>query len=187
MLHTSTFGGGSLACAAGLATIRELRRGDVVDNAAKQGERLLEGLREICGQTGAVCDVRGCGLMIGLEMNPLPAVLQAHWKSVVSGGSSEFLVPDLNRFLESVPALYVTGTLMDEYGIYTQVTRSNPRVVRIQPPLTVSSEDVNYFLESIEEVCNEVDFCHRVYEMGVSKSGVGQHDSGNGPERYLQR
>lgn len=180
MLHSSTFGGGSLACAAGLATVRELRHGDAIDNAVKQGTRLLEGLREICGRTQIARDVRGRGLMIGLEIAPLPAILRSHWKSVVSGGTSEFLVPDLNRYLESVTALYVVGTLMDEYGIYTQVTRSDPSVVRIQPPLTVSSEDVNYFLESIEDVCNELDFCNRVYEMGVSKSVVGQHDSGNG-------
>ncbi|MHC4401485.1 MAG: aspartate aminotransferase family protein, partial [Planctomycetota bacterium] len=181
-LHTNTFGGASLACAAGLATIRELRHGDAIDNAAKQGERLLDGLRGICDRTEVVRDVRGRGLMIGLEVNPLPSVLQAHWKSVVSGGTSEFLVPDLNGFLESIPALYVTGALMDEYGIYTQVTRSNPRVIRIQPPLTISSEDVDYFLESIEDCSSEVDFCHRVYETWVSKSGVGQHDCGNGFE-----
>ncbi len=56
-LHTSTFGGGSLACAAGLATLRVLRDEDLCANARARGQQLQQGLQDLAGR----CDlVRGC-------------------------------------------------------------------------------------------------------------------------------
>ncbi|MFZ5832922.1 MAG: aminotransferase class III-fold pyridoxal phosphate-dependent enzyme [Planctomycetota bacterium] len=179
-LHTSTFSGGSLASAAGLATVRELRDGDVIANAAAQGERLLKGLRAICGESNIVRDVRGMGLLIGVEMKPLPQLMQAHWKATVSGGASGYLVPNLDAYLASMPALYVMSTLLDEYGIYTQVTRSNPLVLRIQPPLVISAAEVDFFLDSMGACCREADFCGRMFETMVAKSGSGQIDARGG-------
>jgi 4-aminobutyrate aminotransferase len=65
--HGSTYGGNPVACAAALATI-ELLEGGLVDNAAERGEEAMAGLREIQGRhPQAVLDVRGRGLMIGVE------------------------------------------------------------------------------------------------------------------------
>jgi acetylornithine/succinyldiaminopimelate/putrescine aminotransferase/predicted amino acid dehydrogenase len=175
-LHTSTFGGGSLACAAGLATVRLLREGGLIENAAVQGERLLEGLREIAETRHSVREVRGQGLLIGFELNPLPELMKSHWKALVSGGTTGYLIPNLDSFLDSIPALYLMSTLLDEYGIYTQTTRSNPRVLRVQPPLTVTSEEVERFLQAVREVCREADFSNKLFETMVTKSGIGRHD-----------
>ena len=65
--HGSTYGGNPVACAAALATI-ELLEGGLVDNAAARGEQAMVGLREIQGRHSAtIIDVRGLGLMIGVE------------------------------------------------------------------------------------------------------------------------
>ncbi|MBI4886949.1 MAG: acetyl ornithine aminotransferase family protein [Acidobacteria bacterium] len=65
--HASTFGGNPVACAAALATIRLLREG-VMKNAEVVGAHLLEGLRGLMEKHALVGDVRGRGLMIGLEL-----------------------------------------------------------------------------------------------------------------------
>jgi putrescine aminotransferase len=68
-LHTSTFGASPIACAAALATVTAMEREDTVARAAALGARVLNGVREICApyRGGLVCDVRGRGLLIGIE------------------------------------------------------------------------------------------------------------------------
>jgi 4-aminobutyrate aminotransferase len=65
--HGSTFGGNPVACAAGLATLDLIEDG-LMDNAARVGAVLQEGLREIATGHQDVTDVRGRGLMVALEL-----------------------------------------------------------------------------------------------------------------------
>jgi len=65
--HGSTFGGNPLACAAGLVTLDLLEEG-LMDNAAKVGAQLQDGLREIAATHREITDVRGLGLMVAFEM-----------------------------------------------------------------------------------------------------------------------
>ena len=64
--HGSTYGGNPLSCAAALATIDLIEDG-LVENAERVGSFLLDGLREIQGRRPLIKDVRGLGLMIGIE------------------------------------------------------------------------------------------------------------------------
>ena len=64
--HASTFGGNPVACAAALATIK-LLKDQLVENAATVGEHLLQGFRELMAHHPMMGDVRGKGLMIGVE------------------------------------------------------------------------------------------------------------------------
>src|SRR6267143_2136496 len=64
--HGSTFGGNPLACAAGLVTLDLLEEG-LMQNAAKVGEQLKDGLREIAATHKEISDVRGMGLMLAIE------------------------------------------------------------------------------------------------------------------------
>jgi 4-aminobutyrate aminotransferase len=67
--HGSTYGGSPVPCAAGLATLRLLRGERLMENAAEQGEFLLAGLRSLHGRfPWLIEDVRGVGLMIGVEL-----------------------------------------------------------------------------------------------------------------------
>ena len=65
--HGSTFGGNPLACAAGLATL-DLLEGGLIDNAARVGAQMHDGLREVAAGHPEVTDVRGVGLMLALEL-----------------------------------------------------------------------------------------------------------------------
>ncbi|MBM3820101.1 MAG: acetyl ornithine aminotransferase family protein [Acidimicrobiia bacterium] len=65
--HASTFGGNPVACAAALTTIRLLRDG-IVKNAASVGAHMMEGARSLMAKHRVVGDVRGRGLMIGIEL-----------------------------------------------------------------------------------------------------------------------
>jgi len=181
-LHSSTFGGGSLACAAGLAALRALQDEGLVENARARGRQLYVGLAELSRRCPLAREVRGQGLMLGLEFNPMPRTMVKHFKGMDASGSTAFQVPDLDGLIHSIPGLYVMQTLLQGHGIYTQVTRSNPRVLRIQPPLTVTEEQAAHFLDALEETCSELAFLNDVADRVLSKC-VGTHQgepTGNG-------
>ena len=66
--HSSTFGGNPLSCAAGIATIQALTQDGLVDNAAKVGKFFMEGLEKLKEKHSIIREVRGKGMMIGVEM-----------------------------------------------------------------------------------------------------------------------
>jgi 4-aminobutyrate aminotransferase len=65
--HGSTFGGNPVACAAGLAVLETIRDEDLIANAAARGTQLVSGLAKIAAEDDRIGDVRGPGLMIGVE------------------------------------------------------------------------------------------------------------------------
>ncbi|HQZ87364.1 MAG TPA: aspartate aminotransferase family protein [Gammaproteobacteria bacterium] len=67
--HGSTFGGNPLSTAAALATLKEIETHKLWENAKRQGQRLLEGLKEKLGKHPCVKAIRGKGLMIGIELD----------------------------------------------------------------------------------------------------------------------
>lgn len=66
--HSSTFGGNPLSCAAGIATIQALTQDGLVDNAAKVGKFFIDGLEKLKEKHSIIREVRGKGMMIGVEM-----------------------------------------------------------------------------------------------------------------------
>jgi 4-aminobutyrate aminotransferase len=77
--HGSTYGGNPVACAAALATI-DLLEGGLIDNAAARGEGALAGLRPLIGRfDGLVTDVRGKGLMLGVEFDTAEHAEAVQW------------------------------------------------------------------------------------------------------------
>ncbi|MBD5801648.1 Acetylornithine aminotransferase [Azoarcus sp. Aa7] len=67
--HGSTFGGNPLACAAGLATLAEIEDKALRDNAVRVGAAICNGMREALAGVAGVVDIRGRGLMIGIELD----------------------------------------------------------------------------------------------------------------------
>jgi len=83
--HGSTYGGNPVACAAALATI-ELLEGGLVDNAAARGEQALAALRELARRSPeTILDVRGKGLMIGVEFADPKLAEAVQWACFVRG------------------------------------------------------------------------------------------------------
>jgi 4-aminobutyrate aminotransferase len=66
--HGSTFGGNPVACAAGIAVLETIRDEDLVANAAARGAELTAGLRRMAAEEPRIGDIRGPGLMVGVEL-----------------------------------------------------------------------------------------------------------------------
>jgi 4-aminobutyrate aminotransferase len=66
--HGSTFGGNPVACAAGIATLDIFEREHILENATEKGTQLISRLRELQRRTPAIGEVRGLGLMVGVEL-----------------------------------------------------------------------------------------------------------------------
>ncbi len=77
-LHTNTFGGGSLACAAALATLDVLVADNLPARAAAQGRELLAGLESLCLRHPVLREVRGRGLLLGVEFEPMSDHMYQH-------------------------------------------------------------------------------------------------------------
>jgi acetylornithine/succinyldiaminopimelate/putrescine aminotransferase len=169
-LHSSTFSGGSLACAAGLATLRVLGDGQVLADAARRGLQLREGLEALARSCPIIREVRGHGLMLGLEFHELSPAMLTNFKGFDSSGANWWLVPGHEDLLRTIPAVYVQSNLLHEHAIYTQVARSNPRVLRVQPPLIVSAAQVDRFLEALGATCAEWALIGQTAEAILSKS-----------------
>jgi putrescine aminotransferase len=113
-VHSTTFGGNPLACAAALATLEVLEQENLIANAAQQGERLLAGLRELQAQYPYfIKEVRGRGLMVGLEL------FDADVGSLLIGELSQLGVLTafgLNQqtMIRLEPALIITSEQIDE-------------------------------------------------------------------------
>lgn len=115
----STFGGNPLACAGGLANLEYVLSNDLQTNARKVGEHLLHGLREIGEQSPHIGEVRGKGLMIGIEM-------------VEPGGKK----PDVSGAAAVMEETKARGLLVGKGGLYNNV-------IRLAPPLSVTHEEAD--------------------------------------------
>jgi putrescine aminotransferase len=131
LLHTSTFGGNTRACAAGVAAIRTLISKNLMQNADEMGAMLLSRLKDFQGRYGILKSVRGKGLMIGLTVARLKGK-----KSLAEGAI----------------ALWMARRLLVRHRIITAFTLNNYDVLRISPPLLINQEQVDYFTEAFEDV-----------------------------------
>jgi len=107
--HASTFGGNPLACAAANVVIDELTNGGLLKNVREQGAYLKNGLEKLMAKNSDITEVRGLGLMLGIELNrPVrDIVLECAKEGLLLVGAGENVI----RF---VPPLNVTGAQADE-------------------------------------------------------------------------
>lgn len=107
--HGSTFGGNPLACSAALAVIATLEREDIVTQAARLGERLLQGLRAALTGCPTVVEVRGVGLMVGIELTyPCASLVQqARERGVLINVTAE-------KVIRLLPPLIATDAQIDQ-------------------------------------------------------------------------
>ena len=120
--HGSTYGGNPVACAAALATI-ELLEGGLIENAAVRGEQAVAGLRPLIDRyDGLVRDVRGKGLMIGIEFDTADHAEEVQWACfergllvLECGKSSVRMSPALTvSEAEMTTALRIFGEAVDD-------------------------------------------------------------------------
>jgi putrescine aminotransferase len=119
LVHTSTFGGGELACAAALASMDTLEDEGLVENSRVRGEQLLAGARAIGAEFPEVVrEVRGLGLLVGVELT--------------SEGYGGWIIPEMLKG-----------------GVTAAWTLNLQRVIRLEPPLIVTSEQVDRALAAL--------------------------------------
>ncbi|WNS78524.1 putrescine aminotransferase [Domibacillus sp. DTU_2020_1001157_1_SI_ALB_TIR_016] len=121
-MHTTTFGGNPLACAAAIATINVLIEENLPARAAEIGDYFLAGLKEAAAEHGdKVMEIRGKGLMIGIEFH----------KDEVG---------------------YALSKGMFDEGILVAGTLVNSKTIRIEPPLTIAKEEVDKVVATFKKV-----------------------------------
>jgi 4-aminobutyrate aminotransferase len=128
--HASTFGGNPISCAAALTTLR-LIQDQYLDNARRMGERFIAGLNTLYDRFPRIGDVRGKGLMIGVEM-----------------------VQDRKRY---APDAALAGRIIQrcfEKGML--ILTCGKSTIRFMPPLVISVEEVDLALRLFEEALDEL-------------------------------
>lgn len=176
-LHTSTFGGGSLACAAALAALDALEDERLAENAAARGEQLAEGLNDLCRRYRCLRQVRGRGLLLGLEFERLAPNLKSHWMATDPSGLAPYLGREMGQFIDAFHVLHAMQTLLHGHGMYTQFTRSNPQVLRVEPPLTLTESQAQEFLVAVDKTCGEIDYIVELISEMIAKTSLGKHDA----------
>ena len=124
--HASTFGGNPVSCAASLKTI-ELLEKSLVENAKNVGEHILSNLRCIKSSYEFIGDVRGKGLMIGIEL--------------VKDSDTKEPAPELRKKI--IEKAFNRGLLLLGCGTST---------IRFCPPLIITKEEADKGLEIFEEI-----------------------------------
>ena len=120
VMHTSTFGGNELACAAALAAMNALIDEDLVENARARGEQLLSGARLLAAKYPTVLkEARGLGLLVGVELT--------------NEGYGGWIIPE-----------------MVKRGVTAAWTLNMQRVIRLEPPLVVTASEVDRALAALE-------------------------------------
>lgn len=126
-LHTTTFGGNSLACAAAVASIKVTLEEDLPQRAFDLGHYFLNNLKEFVKKFNHFCiEVRGLGLLLGLE------------------------------FISDRIGYEVAKRLFD-FGVLVAGTLLRAKTIRIEPPLIISKEEIDYVLDVLEKVFKGID------------------------------
>ncbi|HHY16712.1 MAG TPA: aminotransferase class III-fold pyridoxal phosphate-dependent enzyme, partial [Firmicutes bacterium] len=142
--HTSTFGGGARACAAGLLTINKIVSEGLCLRAQELGDYFLEGLRALQQSYKSIKEVRGKGLLIGIEFD-----------KPVEGLLDKLTAGAINDFAREYYASLVAGDLLVSHRVITAYTLNNPNVMRLEPPLVVTKEEIDYVLNALEDIFSQ--------------------------------
>jgi 4-aminobutyrate aminotransferase len=129
--HASTFGGNPISCRAALATIELLEEG-LVENAAQVGSYILEKLRDLQRRFHLIGDVRGKGLMIGIEL-------------VKDRQTKEKAIDERSKVIQ---ACFKKGLL---------ILGAGENVIRFSPPLIITQREADTALAIFEEVLKKVE------------------------------
>jgi ornithine--oxo-acid transaminase len=133
--HGSTFAPNELAMAAGLATLHELDDQGLVEHTARLGERLMAETRPLLDEFEVVKDVRGLGLMWAIEFGE-PHAGRRSWRLI-------------ERMQPGLFAQLVVAPLFSKHRILSQVAAHKLAVIKILPPLVVTDDDVDYFVDAL--------------------------------------
>lgn len=130
--HGTTFGGNPIACSAALASLEVIKEEKLLENATDVGTYAVAQLQEMQARHPVIKDVRGVGLMIGIELRDS--------KTGIPDG--EIVMKVLDKCLDKGVLFYLCGNVGE--------------VIRMIPPLTVTKEQIDDGLAMLEEALTEL-------------------------------
>jgi alanine-glyoxylate transaminase/(R)-3-amino-2-methylpropionate-pyruvate transaminase len=132
-IHFNTFGGNPVSCAAGMAVLEIIDRDNLQKNCLERGNQLMEGYRKLMARHDIIGDVRGRGLMTGIEL-------------VKDRKTKEPAKEECLRLFERVKDL---GLLTGKGGLHANT-------LRIKPPMCITKADVHFLLDVLDTALQKV-------------------------------
>ena len=144
VVHSNTFGQNDMAMAAALASLHVIEEDKLVENAAIVGEYTIARLREISKSCPFVADVRGKGLMFGIDFaRPGNSFkLKMAWDM-------------LHKLNFGVFGQMLIIPLLNKHHILTQVAGYHTEVIKFLPSMVVTQQDMDWFLGAMDEVLTD--------------------------------
>ncbi|WP_431948728.1 aspartate aminotransferase family protein [Actinacidiphila sp. bgisy167] len=143
LVHSASFGSNAQAMAAGLATLAVMEDEKVVDNARVTGELLRDRLTALVDRYELLHEVRGRGLMIGIEFGrPKSLGLRSRWMMLQAARKGLF-------------AQMVVVPLLQRHRILTQVSGDHLEVIKLIPPLIIGEREVDRFVAAFTAVMDD--------------------------------
>ncbi|MDR1797509.1 MAG: aminotransferase class III-fold pyridoxal phosphate-dependent enzyme [Clostridiales Family XIII bacterium] len=135
--HSATYQENALCAAAGLATLQYILENNLIENAAKMGDYFIGRLNDLWKKYPEIIkEVRGMGLMIGLETFALPEKCQ--------GEMGTYYAEAINH------------DCVMKYHVQFSHTFNNAAVFRFLPPLTVTKDEIDYAMDSLEKTTADI-------------------------------
>lgn len=145
LLHTSTFGGNTYACAAAIAAIEVLCSENMPQKAEEKGKYIMGKLKPMKDKYNVIKEIRGRGLLIGIEFN------------AKSGENSDRPGAGAGSMANEYHAAYVAGRLLNEYNILTAYSTNNPGIIRLEPPLGVTANQIDLLIGAIDSTLKDIE------------------------------
>ncbi|MBI5261962.1 MAG: aminobacteriohopanetriol synthase HpnO [Bradyrhizobium sp.] len=140
VVHGSTFSKNDMAMAAGIATLEVIEQEKLIDAAAKRGAELRLALTRMVPGYELLKEVRGKGLMIGVEFGPPKSLrLKASWNVLETANKGLF-------------CQLITVPLFKDHKILTQVSGHGSHTIKLLPPLTITEEDCLWIEKAFDDV-----------------------------------
>lgn len=134
-IPSSTFGGNTLASIAAIETLNRVKEGKLYERAEELGRYALKKLNNLKTKYDMITDVRGMGLLIGIEFGKFKKIR--------------------GKTIAEIMMSTIISKMFNEYNIICGFTTNNPSVLRVEPPLTVSKKDIDYFVDSLDKVLSD--------------------------------
>src|SRR5438045_8491157 len=135
VVRSTTFGRNNLAMACGLAALEVIDNENLVENAAKMGALLIEKIDQLRTKHSFIKEVRGKGLMIGIEFHePHEFKLKMAWKL-------------LHKIDKVLFAQMIVTQMLSKHRILTQVAGHALHVLSIVPPIILRELEVDMFVD----------------------------------------
>ena len=164
LVHDTTYSHNNTGAAAGLAALAVLEDEGLIENAARQGAKLAEALREAAADYEFITDIRGRGLMIGIEFGrPQSLRLRARYSPLSAARKGLF-------------TQMVVCALFEQHRILTQTAGDHMDVLKLLPPLGTTDADIEWFMSGFRAIMDSVSGSSRQiwhFAKGLTSRAVG--------------